>query len=112
MAEKIVTGLSNALGGHEDSLIRNDLLQKEIQDILTEVFGHDLMGFAPSENPTADTFASDSDADSVNYSEEDESRNVTENVSVEGKCDASSDKYAVSCSGPDFEPFDSDCPSC
>ena len=67
--------MSNALGGHEDSLIRNDLLRKEIQGVLTEVFGHDLMGFDPSEDPTTDPFASDSDADSINDSEEDESRN-------------------------------------
>ena len=61
------------------------------------------MGFDPSENPTTDPLASDSDADSINDYGEDKSGNTsdhnTENVSVEGEC---SDESAVSFSGPDF----------
>ncbi len=39
----LVTGLSNALGGREDDQIRNDLVRKEIDEILTEVFGEHSM---------------------------------------------------------------------
>lgn len=71
------------------------------------------MGFDPSEDPITESFASDSDADSINNYGQDKSGNTsdhdTENVSAKGE---SSDKSAVSLSGPDFELFDSDCPSC
>ena len=37
------------LGGHEDSLIRNDDLRKEIDEIIGEVFGDNNVGFQPEE---------------------------------------------------------------
>ena len=112
----LVTALANALGGYEDSLIRNDVARQEIEEVLTEVFGHDLMGFDPSEQPTTDPLASDSDADSVDDSEKVESRKNSDhdvdNIPV-NECDApSSDESVVSFCGPDVEPIDSDCPSC
>ena len=83
----LVTGLSNALGGHEDSLVCNDLVRKEIQDLLTEVFGDYIMGLKPSEGMSTDPFASDSDSDSI--SEEDESNQTSahdaEDSSAEGE---------------------------
>ena len=54
------------------------------------------MGFDPSEDPTTESFASDSDADSINNYGQDKSGNTsdhdTENVSAKGE---SSDKSAV-----------------
>ena len=47
----LVTGLSNALGGHEDGLIRNDLVREEG---LTEIFEDHIMGFKPSEDLSTD----------------------------------------------------------
>ena len=41
----LVTGLSNSLGRHEDELIRNDDVRKEIDEIVGKVFGEDAMGF-------------------------------------------------------------------
>ena len=99
----LVTGLSNALGGHEDHLIRNDLIREEIQEVLTEVFGDDNMGFEPSEDPSTDPFASDSDSESDS---ENGDCGTAENISVEGeRADTSSDESTVSFVGPDFEPI-------
>ena len=70
----LVTGLSNAIGGHEDGQIRNDLVREEIQEVLTEVIGDHIMGFKPSKDLSTDLFTSDSDSDFI--SEEDESRNT------------------------------------
>ena len=99
-------------GGHEDGLIRNDLVREEIQEVMTEVFGDHIMGFKPSKDLSTDPFTSDSDSDSI--SEEDESRNTSDHdaENVEGECNTSSDESAVSFSGPDFELIDSDCPPC
>ena len=56
-----VTGISNALGAFEDELIRNDTLHHEINKILEEVFGDDIIGYtsdAESEvHPFASTFS-------------------------------------------------------
>lgn len=41
----LVTGLSNLFGGHEDELIRNDDVRKEIGKIVGEVFCEHAMGF-------------------------------------------------------------------
>ena len=90
----LVTGLSNALGEHEDILIRNDLVREEIQKVLMEVFRSSNMGFKPSEDPSTDPFASDSDCDSI--SKDDNPDRDTENVPVKGECNTSSDESAVS----------------
>ena len=56
----LVTGLSNALGGHEDDQIRNNLVRTEIDEIMTEVFGEHTMGFTSnSVESTTDLFESD-----------------------------------------------------
>ena len=102
----LVIGLSKALGGQEDNLICNDLVREEIQEVLKEVFGDYNMGFKPSEDPSTDPFASESDGDSI--SEDNNPDCDTENVSVEGECNTSSDESAVSFSGPDFDLLDSD----
>ncbi len=55
----LVTGLSNALGGHEDHLIRDDTVRIEIEEIMSEVFGEETMGFQAQEetNQDADPFS-------------------------------------------------------
>ena len=56
----LVTGISNALGGHEDDQIRNDHVRKEIDEILGEVFGEQSMGFtSDAMETTTDPFESD-----------------------------------------------------
>ena len=42
----LVTGISNALGGKEDQLVRDDNVRKEIEEIIVEVFGEETMGFS------------------------------------------------------------------
>lgn len=57
-----VTGISNALGAFEDELIRNDALHQEINEILSEVFGDDIIGYSSDAESEGDPFAStDSD---------------------------------------------------
>ena len=61
----LVTDLSNALGGHENDLIRNETVRKEIEEIISEVFGEETMGFQAQEesaNQDSDPFSSDSEA--------------------------------------------------
>ena len=56
----LVTGISNALGGHEDDQIRNDHVRKEIDEILGEVFGEQSIGFtSDAMETTTDPFESD-----------------------------------------------------
>ena len=64
----LVTGLSNSLGGHEDKLIRNDDIRKEIDEIVGEVFGEDAMGFnAPNDqNYEDDPFKNDDSSSDIN----------------------------------------------
>ena len=62
--------------GDMKSLVRNDFAQKEIQDVLTEAFGDQIMGFKLSEDLTIDPFASDNDSNSI--SEEDESNQTSD----------------------------------
>ena len=62
--------------GDMKSLVRNDFAQKEIQDVLTEAFGDQIMGFKPSEDLTIDPFASDNDSNSI--SEQDESNQTSD----------------------------------
>ncbi len=58
----LVTGISNALGGYEDELVRNDELKAEIDELMESVFGSDpLKGMESDEDP--DPLASDSESD-------------------------------------------------
>ena len=60
----LVTGISNALGGYENELVRNDELKAEIDSIMEYVFGSDpLDGMESDEEP--DPLATDSDSDSL-----------------------------------------------
>ena len=56
------------------------------------------MGLKPSEDPSTDPFASDSDSENGDCG--------TENISIEGECDTSSNESTVSYAGPDFDPID------
>ena len=60
----LVTGLSNALGGHENDLTQNETVRKEIEEIISEVFREETMGFQAQEsaNQNSDPFSSDSEA--------------------------------------------------
>ena len=53
-----VTGISNAFGAFEDKLIRNDALHHEINEILEEVFGDDIIGYTSDTESEGDPFAS------------------------------------------------------
>ena len=58
----LVMGISNALGGYEDHLVRNDDLKKEMDSILESIFGTDpLDGMESDEEP--DPLATDSESD-------------------------------------------------
>lgn len=81
----LVTGLSNALGGHEDQLIRNDLVRKEIDEVITEVFGEEAMGF--KEPPVIE-------ADSFETSDEETAESVHEPSST-SDVDHSSEPHSV-----------------
>ena len=35
----LVAGLSNALGGYENHLIRDDIARQEVEELICEVFG-------------------------------------------------------------------------
>ena len=57
----LATGISNALGGDEDRMIRDDAVCEEIEAIMKAVFGYEVMGFMePSD--TSDV-GSESDGD-------------------------------------------------
>ena len=45
----LVTGISNALGGKEDQLVRDDNVRKEIEEIIVDIFGEETMGFQPEQ---------------------------------------------------------------
>lgn len=92
----LVTGLSNSLGGHEDHLIRNDSLRQEIEEIITEIFGDENMGFKPSEELSHDPFASDSS------SSESESSSSDDTMSDETIVTATDSSSIVA---PEFEPL-------
>ena len=59
----LVTGISNALGHFEDDMVRNQQTLDEIEEIMVEVFGDEIMGHQPqqSDNESGDPFSSDSD---------------------------------------------------
>ena len=68
----LVTGISNALGGHDNVLIRNDTTLKEINEVITEVIGEEVMGFDDSQ-PDQDLFDSkSSDSEQDNELEDDD----------------------------------------
>ena len=92
----LVTGLSNSLGGHEDHLIRNDSLRQEIEEIITEIFGDEHMGFKPSEELSHDSFASDSS------SSKSESSSSDDTMSDETIVTATDSSSIVA---PEFEPL-------
>ena len=101
----LVTGLSNALGGHEDDQIRNDLVRKEIDEIMTEVFG---MGFTSnSMESTTDPFESDTTMSSQDNASTHDYECTNDFSPVTDLDD--------SVSAPEFEEisdFESDPPSC
>ena len=105
----VVTGLSNSLGGHEDELIRNDDVRKEIDDIVGEVFGEDAMGFnAPNDqNDEDDPFESDDSSSDINGDDSDEEDTTVgeQNTGSEIPCiGSSSDGSDIdSLTAPDFE---------
>ena len=115
----LVTGLSNSLGRHEDELIRNDDIRKEIDEIVGEVFGEDAMGFnVPNDqNNEDDPFKSyDSSSDISGGDSGEEDTTVGEqNTGSEIPCiGSSSDGSDIdSLTAPDFETIsDSDQFSC
>ncbi len=59
----LVTGISNALGGHEDELVRNDDYKAEIDGIMEYVFGSDPLDAMESDEEP-DPLATDSENDS------------------------------------------------
>ena len=112
----LVTGLSNALGGEENHLIRDDSVRKEIEEHLDEVFGIS-MGYVPPLEDESDPFctsdedsASSSHSDSDSECEDEELEDLSASSSIVGPDyePLDSDSSIV---GPDFEPLDSP-PSC
>lgn len=93
----LVTGISNALGGYENHLIRNDVARQEIQEILAVVFGDEHVGFDPSDCHSPDPFASDLSAD-----EEQEA------ADVESDGDSEMELSDYSVEAPEFEVLTSD----
>ena len=54
--------------GHEDNLIRDDTIRKEIDEIISDVFGESNMEFHPEEESDIDPFSSNSEDDDSNCS--------------------------------------------
>lgn len=50
----LIAGISNALGGHENELIRNETACQEVDEIMREVFGDDIMGYVEPNTTTSD----------------------------------------------------------
>ncbi len=67
----LVTGISNALGGEENELVRNDNIRKEIEDIIVEVFGEETMGFQPNQTDRDPFDSSESEESEESMSSED-----------------------------------------
>ncbi len=53
-----MTGISNALGGHENEIIRDSVFQKEIEEIIVEVFESESMGYCSENQSDSDLFSS------------------------------------------------------
>ena len=109
----LVTGISNALGGHENVLIRNDTTLKEINEVITEVFGEEVMGFDDSQ-PDQDPFDSESSDSEQDKKLEDDDACVADLQSDEAdpSLDVQSDCESVSApkyeSLSDFSAIDED----
>ena len=116
----LVTGLSNALGGYEDRLIRNDEMRKDIEKTINEVFGEETMGFRLPDDDQSDNDPFESDDDDEYHSENDEEVHSTHSSDID--CDAPEpesivipdsdnsdyDSFEDSISAPSFEDLDSD----
>ncbi len=59
----LVTGISNALGGHENEVIRDSVVQKGIEEIIVEVFGSESMGYCSENRSDSDPFSDESASD-------------------------------------------------
>ena len=109
----LVTGLSNALGGHEDHLIRNDLARKEIDEVIAEVFGEESMGFQEPESEqdpfetSSDEEASDDEAPDSS-SIPDSSATYIPTTVYDDEPDSTTGSDSDSISAPEFEPLSSD----
>ena len=57
----LIAGISNALGGYEDELTRNESACQEVDEIMREVFGDDIMGYVQPSSDNDDPFADGSD---------------------------------------------------
>lgn len=84
----LVTGISNALGGYEDQLIRNDEFRSEIDDIIQEVFGDEVMEYSPEDQSDDDPFSGLSDTETDEH-----------NSTANDNFDPDSDSLAA----PDYE---------
>jgi hypothetical protein len=71
----IVTGISNALGGYEDNMIRNEELRKEIDEVMMAIFGEDEND---SDYDSLDTSTDDSSDDFTTESTDDDHRTTSE----------------------------------
>ena len=73
---------TNALGGHEDHLIRDDHTRREIEEVITEVFGEEAMGFrAQDDQSDRDPFDSSSDDSSSEEMDAHSESNVDDIIS-------------------------------
>ena len=115
----LVTGLSNSLGGHEDYLIRDDHTRREIEKVITEVFGEEDMGLKPHDDQSDhDPFDSDdsssekmdthseSDIDDIDLDRENKSDSVMSSPSTPEVSDVDSEL------APEFEDISEDDYSC
>lgn len=59
----LVTGISNALGSHESEMIRNDSVRQEIETVMNDVFGDELMGYHNVPSDSDDPFSSSESED-------------------------------------------------
>lgn len=128
----LVTGLSNALGGHEDALIRDDLVRKEIDEVIVEVFGEETMGYEESHHLDSDHDPFDSSDDEEISETRDPDSNTTgtsvppdstssifkpsssvpSSILNSDEPDTTTGSDSDSISGPEFEPLSDNEVSC
>ena len=98
-----VTSISNALGGHKDNMIRNEALQKEIDEVMMAVFGED--GIDSDHDPLG-TSTDDSSDDNGDNSGDDSGDNSGDNSS--GKSADDLNDHAIptesGIQAPDYSP--------
>ena len=83
----MVTGLSNSHGGHENQLIRDDCTRREIEEIITKVFGEEAMGFTSQNDPfDHDPFDSDDNSSEKNNMHSESGMDDSDLV-LDSKCD-------------------------